>query len=264
MLTVDDYELIRRKYFIDGMSRRQIARELGHGRETVAKAIEHALPPRYRLRQPRGKPVIEEVSGIIEAWLDQDKTRPRKQRHTAQRIYERLRDEHGFTGHASTVRRYVASVKNRRKDVFFPLEFEPGQEAQVDWHEGQAVVNGQQRKLQFFCMRLCHSKASFVWAYERADLISFLDGHVRALAYFGGVPHRIAYDNLKSAVIQVMHGKERRLNERFIELRRWLSPFSRLSPVVYDCRSYVRPLTKGCEPLMRSARKPATIAGLSV
>ena len=100
-----------------------------------------------------------------------------------------------------------------------PLAFEPGEEAQVDWHEAVAKFNGVERKVQVFCMRLCHSKASFTWPYERATLESFLDGHVRALAYFGGVPKRIAYDNLKSAVTHVGAGKDRTLNERFKHLR---------------------------------------------
>jgi len=100
-----------------------------------------------------------------------------------------------------------------------PLAFDPGEEAQVDWHEGWIIERGVQRKAQFFCMRLCYSKASFVRAYERADLISFIDGHVKAFEYFGGVPKRLAYDNLKSAVTQVKRGRDRELNKKFIELR---------------------------------------------
>lgn len=102
-----------------------------------------------------------------------------------------------------------------------PLAFEPGEEAQVDWHDGWIIENGIERSAQFFCMKLCYSKATFVWPYERANLESFLDGHVRAFAHFGGVPARLAYDNLKCAVIQVGRGQERRLNRRFKELRSW-------------------------------------------
>ncbi len=90
-----------------------------------------------------------------------------------------------------------------------PLQFDPGEEAQVDprgWHSGWIIENGVQRKAPFFCMRLCYSKASFVATYEHADLVSFLDGHVRAFEYFEGVPRRLAYDNLKSAVIRVGTG----------------------------------------------------------
>jgi transposase len=221
MLTVDEYELIRRKHLIDGMSLRAISRELGYARNTVAKAIANPIPPGYRLSQPRAKPTIDPVKPIIDAWLAEDRSKPRKQRHTAQRIYERLRDEYKFDGDPSTVRRYVRLAKRCLREVFMPLAFEPGEEAQVDWHEGWIEQNGVERKVQFFCMRLCYSKASFVWAYERANLESFLDGHVRAFEYLGGVPKRLAYDNLKSAVIQVLPGRKRKLNRRFRELRSW-------------------------------------------
>jgi len=221
MLTVDEHDLIRRKHLVDGMSQRAIAQELGYARNTVAKAIAHPIPPGYRLSKPRSKPAIDPVKHIIDAWLEQDKHGHPKQRHTGQRIWERLCDEHKFKGSATAVRRYIRESKQYAQEVFMPLAFEPGEEAQVDWHEGWIEENGIERKAQFFCMRLCYSKASFVWAYERANLESFLDGHVRAFAHFGGVPKRLAYDNLKSAVVQVGKGRDRRLNKRFRELRSW-------------------------------------------
>jgi len=211
MLTVVDYELIRRKHFVDRLSGRAIAKERGHSRKTVAKALANAVPPGYRLSEPRLRPAIERYRPIIDAWLEEDRSRPRKQRHTAQRIYERLRDEHEYPGSPSSVRRYVASRKTGQGEVFMPLYFAPGEEAQVDWGEATVIENGVQRKVPLFCMKLCHSHAVFVRAYERANLESFLDGHVRAFAFFGGVPKRIAYDNLKSAVVYVGRGRERRL-----------------------------------------------------
>jgi len=219
MLSVDHYELIRRKHFVDGLSVRAISRELGHSRKTIRKALAHGTPPGYRRRQPASSPVMDPVAQLIAAWLDQDKTRHAKQRHTAQRMYERLRDEYGFTGSASAVRRHIAKLKATGKEVYMPLAFDPGEEGQVDWHSGWIIENGIERKVQFFCMRLCYSKASFVIAYEHADLVSFIDGHVRAFEYFGGIPRRLAYDNLKSAVIHVGKGKDRVLNETFKKLR---------------------------------------------
>jgi len=223
MLTVDPNELIRRKHLIDGLSIRAISRTLGHSRKTIRKVLKHGTPPGYQREQPVPSPVMGKVAAIVDAWREQDQQRPTKQRHTAQRIYERLRDEYGFTGSSSAVRRYVAKHKITKQEVFMPLRFDPGEEAQVDWHTGWLIVNGVQRKAQFFCMRLCYSKASFVMAYERADLVSFMDGHVRppviAFEYFGGVPRRLAYDNLKSAVIRVGKGKDRVLNETFKKLR---------------------------------------------
>ena len=221
MLTVDHYELIRREVENKGKSQRDVAKELGHSRKTVVKALKFRLPPGYQLTEPREKPVIEPVRHIIDAWLEQNKTARRKQRQTAMKIYERLRDEYSFEGHYGTVQRYVKEAANRQKEVFMPLQFAPGEEAQVDWHEGWVYDNGVERKVQFFVMRQCFSKAPFVYPYEKANLESFLDGHVRAFEYFGGVPQRIAYDNLKCAVIKVGKGKNRRLTKRFKELRAW-------------------------------------------
>lgn len=132
MLSVDHYELIRRKHLIDGLSLRAISRELGHSRKTIRKALAYGTPPGYRRDQPVVLPVMDKVAGIVDAWREQDKTQPPKQRHTAQRIYERLRDEHGFTGSASAVRRYISKRKTTGQEVFMPLQFDPGEEAQVD------------------------------------------------------------------------------------------------------------------------------------
>ena len=225
MLTVEPYELIRRKVSVDGLSQRAVAQELGHSRKTVKKALEHAVPPGYRREEPRARPVLEPVQTIIEAWLMADRPRLRKQRHTAKRIWERLRDEHQFTGSYSPVQRFVAEWKRRQglltSDVFVPLEFAPGEEAQVDWGEATVLLGGRERVLQFFCVRFAFSRAVYVRAYERQDQVSFLDAHVRAFEFFGGVPQRLAYDNLKTAVIRVGRGRERDLSRKFLELRSW-------------------------------------------
>jgi transposase len=220
MLTVNHFEIIRRKVLLDGLSQRDVARELGHSRKTVAKALVHASPPGYQMGVERKSPVMDRYRPLIEQWLESDKSAPPKQRHTAQRIYERLRDEQEFTGNEGTARRFVAKLKALQpKEAFMPLLFDAGEEAQVDWGEGKVILNGIQRTVQLFCMRLSHSKASFVYPYERATMEAFLDGHVRAFEFFGGVPKRLAYDNLKSAVTHVGRGRERKLNERFMQLR---------------------------------------------
>ena len=220
MLTVDHYEIIRRKVR-DGMSQRDVAKELGHSRNTVAKALKYAIPPGYRLSQPRTKPAIEPYSHIIDVWLESDKKVKRKQQMYVTKMYQRLCDEYGFTGHYSTVQRYVKEATNRKKDIFMPLAFELGEEAQVDWHEAIVYENGKEKKVYGFCMKLCCSKAPFVCAYENMKIECFLDGHVRAFEYFGGIPRRIAYDNLKTAVIKVFKKGKRRLNKRFMELKSW-------------------------------------------
>jgi transposase len=220
MLTVNHFEIIRRKVLLDGHSQRDVARELGHSRKTVAKALEHSSPPGYRMGKARKCPLMDAFRPLIEQWMESDKTAPPKQRHTAQRMFERLRDEQEFSGDAGTVRRFVARLKAQQpREAFMPLVFGAGEEAQVDWGEARVIENGTQRTVQLFCMRLSHSKASFVHPYERATMEAFLDGHVRAFEFFDGVPRRLAYDNLKSAVTHVGRGRERRLNERFMQLR---------------------------------------------
>ena len=220
MLTVDHYEIIRRKVR-DGISQREVAKELGHSRNTVAKAMQFPIPPGYRLNQPREKNVIAPFAHIIDTWLEADKKVKRKQRMLATKMHERLCDEYGFAGHYSTVQRYIKEVTNRKKEVFMPLEFELGEEAQADWHEAIIYENGIEKKVYGFCMKMCCSKAPFVCAYESMTIECFLDGHVRAFEYFGGIPKRIAYDNLKTSVIKVFKKGKRKLNKRFVELKSW-------------------------------------------
>lgn len=219
MLTVNDYDRIRREVLIEGKSQREVARELGHSRHTVKKAIEYGTPPGYRRKKPPHRPAIEPVIHIIDAWLEDDMKRPRKQRHTAFRVYERLGDEHGFKGSYSCVSRYVKHKKTTSGDVFFPLQFDPGEEMQVDWGEVWFIENGVERKASLFCSRLCYSSAAFVRAYERQNQESLFDGHVHAFDYFEGVPRRLAYDNMKTAVVSVGRGRERRLTEKFCQLK---------------------------------------------
>ena len=218
MLKVEDYEVIRRKVLAEGWGIRRAARELGHSRKTVRKALEHSVPPGYVRKAEPSRPVVDPFRGVILSYLEADRSAPRKQRHTAQRVYERLAAEHGYAGSASAVRRYVGTLKPPG-EVFVPLVFSPGEEGQVDFGEAWAVLNGVERPLVLFCLRLCHSRAWFVHAYERGNLESFLDGHVRAFGLFGGVPRRLAYDNLKCAVVKVGRGRERKLNPKFLELR---------------------------------------------
>ena len=204
MLTVDHYEIIRRKVR-DGMSQRDVAKELGHSRNTVSKALNNPIPPGYRLAQPRSKPAIEPFTHILDEWIEQNKKTRRKQRMYVTKMYERLCEEYSFTGHYSTIQRYVKEATNRKQEVFMPLAFDPGQEAQVDWHEAVVYENNVQKKVYVFCMKLCFSKAPFVCTYQSMTIECFLDGHVRAFEYLGGVPRRIAYDNLKTAVKDSLH-----------------------------------------------------------
>lgn len=221
MLKMEEFELIRRMVLVDGLSQREVSRRLGVARKSVRKALARAIPKPYSADAKRSKPVLDPIKSIIDAWLDQDRLSPRKQRHTATRVYERLVAEHGYTGSLRTVCNYVGKRRHEESPaaVFAPIEYAPGFEAQIDWGEGTVLLNGVLTIFFFFCARLGYSKATFVRAYAKDDLASFLDGHVHLLKYLRGVPAQLAYDNLKSAVIKVFTGRKRELNRRLIELK---------------------------------------------
>ena len=220
MITVERKEQLRRAFFVEGKSIREIQRETGHHRKTIRKALEDGLVPEYHRQAPRACPVLDPVKGIIDRWLDEDRDRPPKQRHTAKRIYTRLTSEYGFEGAESTVRGYVGT---RRKEmgaqVFIPLAYAPGRIAQVDFGEAQVVLAGERRVVQLFCMRLGYSKQSFVTALPSQAQEAFFEGHMRAFAFLGGVPHTLVYDNLKVAVKRILGGRNREEQAAFVAFR---------------------------------------------
>lgn len=220
MLRMDEHEKIRRAVFQEGLSRREVARTFHYGRNTIRKILASAEPPTYH-RQQEVATSLDADHGILEAWVADEVERgvPRKQRSNALKLHERLRAEHGFAGSVYPVRRWLRRRRKLSAPVFFPLAFQPAAEAQVDWGEAWVEIGGAPAKFHLFCLRLCYSRAVFVRAYPSEKLECFLDGHVRALAHFGGVPRRLAYDNLRTAVIRVGRGRERSLNEHFLRLR---------------------------------------------
>ena len=139
MLNVDQKEQIRRAFFIEGKSIRKIARERHHDRRTVRAAIRDAGPSRYKLTEPRSRPVLGPYVAMIEEWLAKDQISPPKQHHTSRRIYHRLVEEHGYTGGESTVRDYVHNHRARQRPVFIPLTYESGEDAQVDFGEAMVI-----------------------------------------------------------------------------------------------------------------------------
>jgi transposase len=220
MLTVDEFDRIRRMVLVEGTSQREAARRLGHSRKTIRKALKHSEPPGYRRSgEPVYRVLISRYRGIIDAWLEADKQAPRKQRHTRKQIWRRLCEEHDFQGGYDAVKRYVKKKQETSGEVYMPLSFDPGEEVQVDWGEAWIKMAGQLVKVFMFCMRLCFSRASYVRAYRTEKEEAFLDGHVRAFEFFGGVPRRCCYDNLKSAAIRVGRGQDRTLNDRFKALK---------------------------------------------
>ena len=223
MLTVVDIEYIRRKYYIEGWSIRKISRQLEVSRPTIRKALESAEPWRYTLTRPKPCPVMDPYRDIIVSWLESDRSAPPKQRHTAKRIYDRLCQEHGFGGADSTVRRYVRKLRwelnQATEEPFLTLTADPGEMAQVDWGEARIILQGQDVGICLFCMRLRSSSVPYVWAARHERFEAFLEGHVRAFDWFGGVSENLVYDNLTTAVRKVLSGHDRELQERFITLR---------------------------------------------
>lgn len=219
MLTLDDWQSLRWLHLREGKSIRWISRHFGITRTTVRKYIEEPDAPRYTASKPRGRPTTgpwyEQIKAIIEA----DKTAPRKQRHTAKRIFERLA-ESGYEGSDRSVRQIVAEIKNKpAASACVPLLFDPGKDAQVDFGESYADIGGERIKLHGFEMRLNFSRKKFVMFFRSTEKESFLEGHVRAFQYFAGVVERLSYDNLSAAVAQVGKGKERSLTKEFKELK---------------------------------------------
>lgn len=176
------YELVRRAVLVDGMSRRSASREFGVDRRIVSKMLANPIPPGYRQVKPRPKPKMEGFVSPIEQILKEDETAPRKQRHTAKRVYERLRDEFGYTGGVCQVRREVRRLRERPKEAFVPLVSMPG-EAEADFGESIVEIAGVRRKAHGFLMILPLSGVWFLKMYPAENAESFCDGNAAPLQF---------------------------------------------------------------------------------
>jgi transposase len=219
VLKVDQVEQIRRAYFIDGKSIHQIAREGHHHRRTVRKAIQDAGPPCYTLSHARTRPVLGPFLATIDRWLSEDEAQPRKQQHTARRIYHRLVAEHGFGGGESTVREYLRKQRPKERPLFIPLAYEPGQDAQFDFGEAVVMMKGRPLTVQVLVGRLCSSKLPFLMAFPNQQQEALFEGHQDAFSFFGGVPHAIWYDRMSQAVKRGFPGNKPQEQEAFIAFR---------------------------------------------
>ncbi len=223
---MDQYELIRTAQRVYGKSGREIARETGHSRNTVKKALE-GQPWGYSERRHQAYPVLGQYLKIIDGWLLADREAPKKQRHTAHRVYTRLVDEYGFTGGESTVRHSVKQAKIRlgltSQAVFLPLEPDVGREAEIDWGTATALIGGERVTVKFFCLRSKYSGKHFVRCYPCERQQAFFEAHLHAFEFFGGIFPVLIYDNLTSAVRKVLQGKSREEQESFVAFRSYHS-----------------------------------------
>ena len=185
------------------MSERAAARHFGISRDSVKKMLSFSAPPGYRRTAPIKRPKLDGFTEIIDQWLRDDVGRPRKQRHTAKRIFERLRDEHGFEGGYTIVKDYVREHGRRSREMFVPLHHPPGH-AQADFGEALVEIGGVEQKAHFFALDLPHSDACYVRAYPAAMAEAWMDGHVHAFAFFGRLPQSILYDNDRCLVARIL------------------------------------------------------------
>ena len=218
MYKVEVYLRVRRAVMVEGMSIREAAREFGLHRDTVRKMLAYSTPPGYRRQTPPRRPKLELYTGVIDQILEKDHSVPKKQRHTAKRIFERLRDEYGFGGGYTTVKDYVREHRRRTREMFVPLSHSPGH-AQCDFGEALVVIGGVEQKAHCFVLDLPHSDGCFVKAYPAETTEAFLDGHVSAFAFLGGVPQSVLYDNTKLAVARILGDGKRQRTRAFSELQ---------------------------------------------
>lgn len=214
---MDQVAVVRHRVLVEGASRREVARSLGISRNTVVRYLKGA-PVGVRKASPRERPALQRAHARMVALLEASPqwTSP-KQRLTATRLHRMLRAE-GIQVGVTLVKEFVHEWKRQRAEVFVPLAYRPGDLGEVDFFEVLADVAGKRIKAWMFVMRLMHSGRDFAWLFPRQDQTCFLEGHVRAFAHFGTVPHRLAYDNLKAAVAKHLVGSERLLAARFAAL----------------------------------------------
>ena len=191
------YARVRRACMVEGMSIREAAREFGLHRDTVRKMLKHSVPPGYRRSKSVRRPKLEPYTGVMDQMLEEDKGVPKKQRHTAKRIHERLRAEYGFRGGYTIVKDYVRERRRRLREMYVPLTYPPGH-AQCDFGEAKAVIGGVEQTIHYLVLDLPHSDASFVKEYPAAF------GHVSAFSFLGGVPRSILNYNTLPAVAPIL------------------------------------------------------------
>lgn len=215
---MEQWTEVRRLVLTGQISKREACRRFGLHWLTLKKMLEHDEPPGYRRSRRAKRPKIDAFVPVIQAILDADESAPKKQRHTAKRIFHRLRDEHSFTGGYTLVKDVVRELRVGQREVFLPLAHPPG-EAQVDFGFADVRVGGELTRMALFVLSLPYSDAVYCQVFPRECTEVFLEGHARAFAFFGGVPTRIAYDNAKTTVGAITGTRERQVTREFQRLQ---------------------------------------------
>ena len=221
MLNMDMIAEIRRRHLVSKESISSIARDLKLSRPTVRKHCRSRSEPAYH-RQSQPTPKLGGFQATLENWLKTERQLPKFQRRTARRLFEGLQAE-GYRGAYDSVQRFVRGWKAVKSggsitQAFVPLSFSPGEACQFDWSHEHVELNGVMQTIKLAHFRLAFSRQMFVVAYPRETQEMVFDAHNQAFTFFGGVPLRMIYDNLKAVVETIFTGKERAFNRRFMVL----------------------------------------------
>ena len=221
MIQMAHVEDIRKLLHVEGKSQRQVANELGISRHTVAKYANQTDVPKYRRLQPYAPTVMtEEFQQQIDRLLTENETLPRKQRWIGHTVFRELQQA-GYTGSEPTVRRYVARRRKeqRKRAAYVPLDYEPGEVAEVDWGQAQVVLGGVTVTVQILCFRLRWSHMPFVFAYPNQRQEAMFDGLQRAMAALGGCPAKLTSDNMRQMVQKILEGRNREEQDAYRRFR---------------------------------------------
>jgi transposase len=218
---MDTIAEIRRRHLVSKESISSIARDLNLSRQTIRKHLRTTSEPVYK-RSHQPMPKLGLFQSKLEEWLTKEQKLPKKQRRTARRLFECLQTE-GYQGAYDSIQRFVRHWQQEQprvmaKQAFIPLAFSPGEACQFDWSHEQVELGGVIQTIKVAHFRLCYSRQTFVVGYLRETLEMVLDAHNQAFTFFGGVPKRMIYDNLKTVVDTIFIGKDRQFNRRFMAL----------------------------------------------
>lgn len=220
MLIVETIAKIRIRYHVKKQSIKQITRELKLSRNTVRKALRENKTDNEYQRSIQVAPKLADYKEQLIIWLQEDSRLPKAQRCSAKRLYERLQAIN-YEGAYDSVQRFVKQWQEDAGKIgtaFIPLYFSPGEAYQFDWSQETVELGGVVQIVKVAHFRLCYSRLSFVIAYPRETQEMLFDAHAQAFSFFGGLPLRGIYDNMKTAIDTVFAGKERKFNQRFMQM----------------------------------------------